>query len=196
MQTNVVAVALKNWFAIFRIRHQYLGVLSLCDLAHDGCGQADPLQLCLERSRVLRRDRQQQAARGLRVEKDLLHGEGHPLEPDEGACVVAVSLTGGGKKTVVRCLPRTGQDGHGTGVDPAGQPPAHHLLEVACPLPVVKAKKAIAELNGAGEVEVLVDNEIAVQNLTKMAQQKGYRSAAEKLAEREYRVLFLSLIHI
>ena len=52
----------------------------------------------------------------------------------------------------------------------------------ACPLPVVKAKKAIAELNGAGEVEVLVDNEIAVQNLTKMAQQKGYQSAAEKLA--------------
>ena len=60
----------------------------------------------------------------------------------------------------------------------------------ACPLPVVKAKKAIAELNGAGEVEVLVDNEIAVQNLTKMAQQKGYASSAEKLAEREYRVLF------
>ena len=59
----------------------------------------------------------------------------------------------------------------------------------ACPLPVVKAKKAIAELNGAGEVEVLVDNEIAVQNLTKMAQQKGYASKAEKLAEREYRVL-------
>lgn len=43
----------------------------------------------------------------------------------------------------------------------------------ACPLPVVKAKKAIAELNGAGEVEVLVDNEIAVQNLTKMARQKA-----------------------
>lgn len=60
----------------------------------------------------------------------------------------------------------------------------------ACPLPVVKAKKAIAELNGAGEVEVLVDNEIAVQNLTKMAQQKGYRSVVEKLAEREYRVRF------
>ena len=60
----------------------------------------------------------------------------------------------------------------------------------ACPLPVVKAKKAIAELNSAGEVEVLVDNEIAVQNLTKMAQQKGYASKAEKLAEREYRVLF------
>ena len=62
--------------------------------------------------------------------------------------------------------------------------------EDACPLPVVKAKRAIAELNGAGEVEVLVDNEIAVQNLTKMAQQKGYTYSAEKLAEREYRVLF------
>ena len=60
----------------------------------------------------------------------------------------------------------------------------------ACPLPVVKAKKAISELKGAGEVEVLVDNEIAVQNLTKMAQQKGYRYSAEKLAEQEYRVLF------
>ena len=32
----------------------------------------------------------------------------------------------------------------------------------ACPLPVVKAKKAISELQGAGQVEVLVDNEIAV----------------------------------
>ena len=62
----------------------------------------------------------------------------------------------------------------------------------ACPLPVVKAKKAIAALAGAGEVEVLVDNEIAVQNLTKMAKQKGCQSAAEKLGEREY----LSLIHI
>ena len=60
----------------------------------------------------------------------------------------------------------------------------------ACPLPVVKAKKAISELKGAGEVEVLVDNEIAVQNLTKMAQQKGYQYSAEKLAEQEYRVLF------
>ena len=60
----------------------------------------------------------------------------------------------------------------------------------ACPLPVVKAKKAISELKGAGEVEVLVDNEIAVQNLTKMAQQKGYQYSAEKLAEQEYRVRF------
>ena len=43
-----------------------------------------------------------------------------------------------------------------------------------CPVPLVKAKNAIAELAGSGKVEVLVDNEIAVQNLEKMAQQKGY----------------------
>ena len=60
----------------------------------------------------------------------------------------------------------------------------------ACPLSVVNAKRAIEELKGAGEVEVLVDNEIAVQNLTKMAQQKGHTYSAEKRAEREYRVLF------
>ena len=60
----------------------------------------------------------------------------------------------------------------------------------ACPLPVVKAKKAISELKGAGQVEVLVDNEIAVQNLTKMAQQKGYQYSAEKLEDQKYRVLF------
>ena len=60
----------------------------------------------------------------------------------------------------------------------------------ACPLPVVKAKRAISELKGAGQVEILVDNEIAVQNLTKMAQQKGYLSSSEKLAEQEYRVRF------
>ena len=60
----------------------------------------------------------------------------------------------------------------------------------ACPLPVVKAKKAIAQLGGAGEVEVLVDNEIAVQNLTKMAQQKGYCSSSEKLGPQEYKVRF------
>lgn len=34
-----------------------------------------------------------------------------------------------------------------------------------CPIPLVKAKEAIKELNGAGVVEVLVDNEIVVQNL-------------------------------
>lgn len=59
----------------------------------------------------------------------------------------------------------------------------------ACPIPVVKTKNAIKELQGAGEVETLVDNEIAVQNLTKMANQKGYGVKSEKLGENEYRVV-------
>ena len=57
-----------------------------------------------------------------------------------------------------------------------------------CPIPLVKAKEAIKELNGAGVVEVLVDNEIAVQNLTKMAQQKGYGCESKKIKDQEYRV--------
>lgn len=50
----------------------------------------------------------------------------------------------------------------------------------ACPIPVVKTKNAIRDLAGAGVVETLVDNEIAVQNLTKMANQKGYGVKSEK----------------
>ena len=58
----------------------------------------------------------------------------------------------------------------------------------ACPIPVVKTKNAIKELNGPGSVETLVDNEIAVQNLTKMANQKGYAVRSEKIADDEFRV--------
>jgi len=58
----------------------------------------------------------------------------------------------------------------------------------ACPIPVVKTKNAIKELAGAGIVEVLVDNEIAVQNLGKMAKQKGYEFKSEKLGAAEYQV--------
>ena len=57
-----------------------------------------------------------------------------------------------------------------------------------CPIPVVKQKIAIKELNGAGVVETLVDNEIAVQNLTKMANQKGYGVKSEKISDGQYKV--------
>lgn len=58
----------------------------------------------------------------------------------------------------------------------------------ACPIPVVKTKVAIAKLNGEGTVETLVDNETAVQNLTKMAHQKGYGVTSEKQNDSCYRV--------
>lgn len=58
-----------------------------------------------------------------------------------------------------------------------------------CPIPVVKTKNAIKELKGSGEVQTLVDNEIAVQNLTKMANQKGYGVKSQKLGEGKYEVI-------
>ena len=61
----------------------------------------------------------------------------------------------------------------------------------ACPIPVVKTKNAIASLKGADVVETLVDNEIAVENLKKMADQKGYKSTSEKLEEGKYRVCII-----
>ena len=60
----------------------------------------------------------------------------------------------------------------------------------ACPIPVVKTKNAIKEMgNAGGTVETLVDNEIAVQNLTKMADQKGYGVQSEQLETNKYRVV-------
>ena len=56
----------------------------------------------------------------------------------------------------------------------------------ACPIPVVKTKNAIRELGGSGVVEVSVDNEIAVQNLLKMAKQKEDEAEFEKKSNTEY----------
>ncbi len=64
-----------------------------------------------------------------------------------------------------------------------------NALGDACPIPVVKTKNAIKELGGSGVVETLVDNEIAVQNLTKMANQKGYKVSSKKLSEKQYQVV-------
>lgn len=63
-----------------------------------------------------------------------------------------------------------------------------NALGDACPIPIVKTKNAIKELNGSGVVQTLVDNEIAVQNLTKMANQKGYAVNFEKLAVNQFAV--------
>ena len=47
-----------------------------------------------------------------------------------------------------------------------------NALGDACPLPVVKAKKALAEI-AEGTLEVLADNEIAIQNLERLAKANG-----------------------
>ena len=58
----------------------------------------------------------------------------------------------------------------------------------ACPVPVVKTRKAMETIKGAEVVETLVDNEIAVENLKKMAGQMEYQVKDQKLEEGKYSV--------
>ena len=55
-----------------------------------------------------------------------------------------------------------------------------------CPIPVIKTNKALKEITETTLVEVHVDNEIAVQNLSKMAKQKNLEYKCEKLEEQHY----------
>lgn len=52
-----------------------------------------------------------------------------------------------------------------------------NALGKVCPIPVIEAKKVIQTLSVGDEVVVLVDNEVAVQNVQKMATQLGHESA-------------------
>ena len=55
----------------------------------------------------------------------------------------------------------------------------------ACPLPVVKAKKALSEMT-EGTLTVLVDNEIAVQNLERLAKANGCAFSFAKDGDARY----------
>lgn len=61
-----------------------------------------------------------------------------------------------------------------------------------CPLPVIEAKKALAGCPAGETAEVLVDNEIAVQNLLKMAAHKGYTSEVRRDGDGVFAVLIHS----
>ena len=54
---------------------------------------------------------------------------------------------------------------------------------LACPLPVIEAKKALKELPEGETLRVLVDNETAVQNLTRLASGLGLAHASSRLEE-------------
>lgn len=54
-----------------------------------------------------------------------------------------------------------------------------------CPLPVIEAKKALEKAAPGTWVEVVVDNEIAVQNLKKLADHKGLEASSEKVSGQE-----------
>ena len=56
----------------------------------------------------------------------------------------------------------------------------------ACPIPVIKTLHALQDLKGTGTVQTLVDNEIAVQNLTRLAESKGCSITTEKRSDKEF----------
>ena len=67
----------------------------------------------------------------------------------------------------------------------------------ACPIPVVKATKALSAMTEPGTLIVSVDNETAVQNLTRLGESKGLAvvSAFSKSEDpyevaKEFRLLF------
>ena len=55
-----------------------------------------------------------------------------------------------------------------------------------CPIPVVKATRALREMTEPGTLEVHVDNEIAVQNLKRMAEGNKLSFRAEKQEEKKF----------
>ncbi len=59
-----------------------------------------------------------------------------------------------------------------------------------CPVPVIMTKKAIRENTKNENILVKVDNEIATQNLSKMAEQLGLETSIEKISNSEYTVQF------
>jgi len=59
-----------------------------------------------------------------------------------------------------------------------------------CPVPVVETKKKLKTLNKGDTLEVHVDNFIAVQNLSKMAEQKKLLLSSKKIDENNYIVTF------
>jgi selenium metabolism protein YedF len=67
-----------------------------------------------------------------------------------------------------------------------------HLVDargLACPLPVINTKNEISNMNEGEDVEVIVDNDIAVQNLTKFSNVRNYTVSANKVSDDEYHVV-------
>lgn len=63
-------------------------------------------------------------------------------------------------------------------------------MGLACPEPVIRAKKAIKENEKNEQILVRVDNDVAVQNLTKLANQAGANVSVKEISKKEFTVLF------
>ena len=63
-----------------------------------------------------------------------------------------------------------------------------NALGKQCPIPVVMTKKVIDQSGTGDEIEILVDNETAVNNLSRLANKTGCTFVSEKLEVKKYRV--------
>ena len=61
-------------------------------------------------------------------------------------------------------------------------------MGMACPLPVINAKKAIEGFTGDGTLRIRVDNETAVQNLTRLGEHNGFKVSTTRDGEKALRV--------
>lgn len=61
-----------------------------------------------------------------------------------------------------------------------------------CPVPVIMTKKALRENAGSDDLVIKVDNEVATQNLTKLANQMKIKSEVKKFSSSEYEVTFFA----
>ena len=61
-------------------------------------------------------------------------------------------------------------------------------MGMACPLPVINAKKAIEAFNEDGTLHIRVDNDTAVQNLTRLGEHNGFEVTSAQDGEKAYTV--------
>ena len=62
-------------------------------------------------------------------------------------------------------------------------------MGMACPLPVINAKKAVESFTEDGLLYVRVDNETAVQNLTRLGEHNGFTVTCEQNGEKDFTVI-------
>lgn len=65
-------------------------------------------------------------------------------------------------------------------------------LGKVCPVPVIMTKKALRENVGSDDLVIKVDNEVATQNLTKLANQMKIKNEVKKISSNEYEVTFFA----
>ena len=63
-----------------------------------------------------------------------------------------------------------------------------NCMGMACPLPVINAKKAIETFAEDGTLHIKVDNDTAVQNLTRLGEHNGFAVTSSKDGEKAFTV--------